>query len=517
MLELLLTAGLSLAVIPPTPCDPVCERQAASDRIERGETRAAVEGLKQALQRYPDDRRLVLLLARAYLVEGNLFWAERTLTQAVERWPDDTELRLWLATVHLRQADTDLMEQDLDPRLEPADGPQQSRWRLIEAFRLTLDPGQQGAENDPAGVASIETLFPEDQPVWLSLRSKEDPWWLQSITGSADLAIGHTSNALAGSPTDPGASGGPSPLGLLELRTRFAPPSGGAVRPAFDLELLGNGIAAEQYNDLSSFQGGVRLGALVAKDRRRFAFGYRFERLDLNQQPSLYSEAHRAEGELEWLGGSVLFAGAGRRTYQDDRRSRWEADVGYGGALRLTRRAPLIAGATLRLADAESQAYDQIGLSGVASASFPLGRGAALRLAFSAVWDDYPHSGGEEGLEVFGTEEKRRDLLGRIGVVVSAPTRGGLRPSLELRYTQRDSTADEAPGFDFSFSEWRVLAWIRWTFATDPWGPRTVTEDEHVPLDWGLEQRGGIEEERILDLLRRDEELRRGSSCGVTP
>ncbi len=113
-----------------------------------------------------------------------------------------------------------------------------------------------------------------------------------------------------------------------------------------------------------------------------------------------------------------------------------------------------MAGATLRLADAESPAYDQLGNLGGPVGSCALDReigSAGCRV--DAVWDDYLNSGGEEGLLVFGTEEKRRDLLGRIGITLWDHRPGrGLRPRFELRYTQRASTADAAPGFDFSYS-----------------------------------------------------------------
>ncbi len=80
---------------------------------------------------------------------------------------------------------------------------------------------------------------------------------------------------------------------------------------------------------------------------------------------------------------------------------------------------------------------------------------------------------------------------------------------------QRASTADETPGFDFSYTEWRIVAWLRWTFAADPWAPKIADDADHVPLEWGLESDKGMDEDRILDLLRRDEDLRRGSSCGI--
>jgi hypothetical protein len=167
------------------------------------------------------------------------------------------------------------------------------------------------------------------------------------------------------------------------------------------------------------------------------------------------------------------------------------------------------------LADARSPAYDQLGLSAALSTRFRIAARSDLRVALSAVWDEYHHSGGDEGRLVFGTTEKRRDLLGRAEVNLWLPAWKRLRPKLELRLTQRASTADTAPGFDYSYREWRAVAWLSWRFARDPWRPATAAVPGHVPLDWGLERDSGREDDRILDLLRRDEELRRGSSCGV--
>jgi hypothetical protein len=179
---------------------------------------------------------------------------------------------------------------------------------------------------------------------------------------------------------------------------------------------------------------------------------------------------------------------------------------------------PVVAGATLRLADAESDAYDQFGLSAAASSTLLLGRRMSLRVALSVIWDDYFNSGGDEGLEVFGTEDRRRDLLGRIGLTLWGPRWRNLRPGLEVRATRRDSTADDRPRYDFSFSEWRAVVWLRWSFSAGDGAPKVGAPVGHVPLDWGIEGGDvGMEQERILDLLRRDEELRRGSSCSIVP
>ncbi len=210
-----------------------------------------------------------------------------------------------------------------------------------------------------------------------------------------------------------------------------------------------------------------------------------------------------------------MFLGGGHRRYRDDARTRWEGELGLGGPLHLGERLPFVAGVTLRAADARSPVYDLLGVSAAASTTLSIGRGATLRLVLSGAWESYPHSGGSDGLATFGTTEKRRDLLGRVGVTLWAKPWRQLRPGLELRASRRTSTADEAPGFDFSYDEWRAVVWLRWSFSGDPWAPATVDPAGRVPLEWGLEGDHGLDQERILDLLRRDEELRRGSSCGI--
>ncbi len=474
-MEIFLAAVLLLTGLPQASLDAELEAQAASGLLGRGETRAAVERLRHATGLFPENRRLRLLLARAYLLEDNLFWAERTVHRALEQWPEDPELRSWLAAIHLRQGDPELVRHDLDPELEPAAGPQQARWRLLDASRARLESEPGERTEGVARLIAIESLYPEDRPVWAGLISSADPWWGAALTGTMDLGAGHTSNALAGSPTDPGHAGDPSNFLRAELRSRFVPPMAGKAKPVFELEVLGNGLLNEDYRELSTLQAGLRLGGVVDAPTHRWNFGYRAEALFIDQSLSRFSEAHRAEVELEWARGRVAFAGAGHRSYRDERRTGWEGNLGFGTPIGLDRRFPVLLGATLRLADAQSPAYDQIGLSAAASSTIPLGRRTSLRVGLAAIWDDYPHSGGEEGRHVFGTEEKRRDLLGRIAVTFWAPGWRSLRPGVELRYTQRDSTADQSPGTSTTGAPTRPASTRLCANGPSPLAPRTTS------------------------------------------
>jgi len=304
---------------------------------------------------------------------------------------------------------------------------------------------------------------------------------------------------------------------MPELRARFAPRVSAKARPLVDVEVLGNHFFEDEAEGFSTVLGSVRPGVAIASADRRLVVGYRLEGLWLEEESGLYSEARRLEAELEWAAGRVLFAGFGHRDYTDEKRSRWEGDLGFGGSIGSIAGSPVVAGATIRLADAEARVYDQLGVSVAASTTIPLGRRTSLRVAVSAAWDDYFNSGGPEGLLVFGTTDKRRDLLGRAGLTLWAPEWRHVRPGLEVRATRRDSTADDSPGYDFSYDELRVVIWLRWSFTAGRGTPTTVTPAGHVPLEWGIEPGDGLQDERILDLLRRDEELRRSSSCTIRP
>lgn len=510
-----LAVATATAVPPPPPCEVECERRAAATYVDGRQYRLAVERLRVAVERFPDDPVLPLLLARAYLLEGNHFWAERTLRAALDRQAKDTNFLMWLACVHLRQGDPELARRVLATIPEPSEGPLASRASLLEAFRCHLDsrPAEARAALDEVGRSA--TVFPEDRPVWSTLHRRLDPAWLDPITAEFETGAGYTSNAEAGSPTDPGTSGTGSALADATARSRVAPPLGSRLTPVLDVEVIGRAFHERAVREFGSLQAAARAGALFSLGGRRVLVGFRGERLHLNQTPSLYSEARRGELEIEWPDGVLAFVGAGRRDYRDERRSRDEWDVGFGGPLGAFRGASVVAGVTLRGSDATSPAYDVNGASAAAAARVSLGRGAALRLTGTVVWDDYPHSGGPEGELVFGTGERRRDLLGKLSAGVWIPAWRGARAGLECQYSRRDSTADDRPGFNFDYSETRARVLLRWSLASDPWAPRATLPNDHVPLPWGIGPGESGDDERIIDLLRQDEELRRGSSCGV--
>lgn len=510
-----LAAALAVADATTPPCDLECERRAAAALLDAGQTLPAVARLRAARERFPEDRALALLLARAYCLDDNLFWAERVLRERLAHHPEDAEMRAWLASLLLRQGDTDLARGTLDPALKPAGGAERARWDLLDALRLDAEGDAGGAAAALGSVPRAAPLFAEDVLPWRHLQRRENPTWIEPMRGALELSAGRTSNAMAGSPTDPGVRGGASAFAGLDLDVRVVPPGKSRLRPLLDLELSGHGLGEAVYEDLSTLEGAIRLGAARADRGRQLLVAYRGERLLVNQDESLYATAHRVEVEHDSASGTVAFGGFGHRSYREDRRTRWEADAGAGVPLPLPGAPSAVVGATVRLADAASPAYDQIGLSLAATSRWPLGKGFAVRLAAAATWDDYPHSGGAEGLAIFGSDENRRDLLGRMRVTLQVPPWHGVTPGVEWQYSKRRSTLDDKPGADYSFRESRLVLMATWRFSPDPWAPRTVTPPGHVPMPWGVGGGDGEQGESIIDMLRQDEELRRGSSCVV--
>ncbi len=512
-LSLLLAAHLLSAE--PGSCDNICERKAAEESLARKDLSGARERLREAISRYPTDPVLSLLLARSYLLEGNLFWAERTLRERLEKAPEDLEARQWLAGILLRQGDPELARESVSLEGTAPEGPLASRQALLRAFLAELSGESEKAGELLTPLGKKTPLFAEDVDVWRLLQRQLNPWWMDPLSGDVEIAGGYTSNALAGSPTDPSVSGSGSLFGDGNLRVRIAPRLTSTFRPVLDLEADGHGLAEEEYRELSSLEMAARPGALFAFGNYRVLLGYRAEVLFLNQTPSRYSDAQRGEIEMESQRGWLLFGGGGRREYRDDARTRSEWDAGAGGPVKLIPGTSMVLGATIRGASAHAEAYDLRGASLALALRVPVSSRLVIRLSALGSWDDYPHSGGREGERYFGTAEERKDLLGKLTLGIWLSGTKGLRAGLEGQVSRRDSTADDRPGFNFDYTEARARFVVRYSFGANPGVPKAVTPENHIPFEWGLSPGDRSEAERIIELLRQDDDLRRGSSCGL--
>ncbi len=509
LLALLFSAAAgSPAIDCGAPSDPACLESHARRLLAQGEARPAIALLKKERGGVAASRELTLLLARAYLAEKNEFWALRTLSAFERAHPGDCEALSWMALTQTGQGTFDDARASLARAGCPESGPLRSRRHLVEAL-VAVTAGEAAAAREPYALALAEPLaFPEDARLAEHLAPLVTPGYEPPISGRLEAQAGYTSNALAGSPTDASGSGErvPSPMAQLHAQLRFGLPSFAFARPAVEGELRGLGYSEEDGRDFSYLLASASPGLSFGDGRVSAA--YRFEALLIaggdryDEGPLWFSNAHRGEFEVSLPARMAAFGGAGRREFREAGRSRWEADLGVGGAWRLSSKAGLTAALTARRYAAMKPAYDAWGGSALLSADWRLPGGASLRFGLLASGDTYPDSAG-----YFDPEEARRELLLKASASGWVPVGGGARAGLTYEYSRRVGTARA-----YEFDDHRVLLKLAWSFDHDPGLPGETSPPRHVELDYGLEAREAAQES-VREMLRQDEAMQRGSSC----
>lgn len=478
----------------------------ARGSIEAGRPREAIDLLRGNV----DTQERGLLLARAYLDDGNDFWAIRTL-QGLVQADEDCGSSLWLAFALIRQGSIDEATEILGDAVCSAGSPLEARRFLLETLIATTSGEVEEARRTLRSAISKERVFPEDRKALLALRPSVEERYVSPISGRVELHSGATSNARAGSPVDLAATEGPpsSALAHLAASTRAVLPTERATRPLLEAEVRGLGIGSTEARELSYLH-------LSARPALQFVFGptllagYRIDALGIlggdqfDDGPIWFHQGHRAEFEAEVIPMVTAFGGAGYRNFRESRRSRFEVDLGLGGAWRPAPSISLLGAVTGRSHSANRDFYDLLGVTAIAHAQWQLPRGLTGRLGLVGSLDDYPRSEG-----YFATGVARRDLLAKLTAGLWLPhNRSGLRFGLTYEFSNRFSTAP-----DYKYVDHRLLMRGQWAFSLDPRGPRTDRPAGHVPLAWGLEGEDGTLEESIQDLLRQDETVRAGSSC----
>lgn len=497
------------------PCAPACkelrcELDAARCLIERGRAREAKERLRPLAAEHPGEREPGLLLARAYLALGNAVWARRVLYGALQHEPKSCELRAWLVWVHLQKAELDQARDLLGEPGCPGSSPSmRGRFHLLRATLARYEGDRKAAAAALARAREIRALLPEDRELFLWLERHVHGDRAKPLDLRAELGAGYTTNGLMSSPVDPQSgsqSATGSPAMTLDLLARFEPPWGKTLRPMLEGSLRGLGLLDEAVRDYSYFDLGLRPGVILGSLQLAYSAqlflltgGDRYDR----DGPRVFYESHR--GELEWNAAAwtSLWLGAGRSIFRELARSRTELDGGGGLTGRLWR-LRLVGALSLRGQWATNDAYDRYGGTLVGSATLPLSS-FSLRGRLVLGLDLYPSSAG-----YFDPQNHRRDLLVKGGVELWSRPWRGLRAGLSYEASSRTSTVAL-----YEYTDHRFLARLRWQLSLDPWAPRSLpSRKDHVALPYGVSGGGGgLEDERIRDLLRQEDAAQRGSTC----
>ncbi|MFH1809588.1 MAG: hypothetical protein ABIJ09_12645 [Pseudomonadota bacterium] len=506
-----LSPGLEAA-----PCagldDEICAAQEARALIEVGEARAAIQQLKPALQGHPGSRPLTLWLSRAYLDDGNAFWAWRTLDTFLGQQPGDCEIGQWQAYALLQQAAVDDAEVQLASLGCPASGALATRRWLLQALMARHRGATVQVRAALSRARAGDTAFAEDRQAIARLSAQLDPVYEVPIRGRLVAGMGWTSNALAGSPADPADTDRSrrSALGDLDLSLRLRSPWGGVVRPRLDLDARALAYPAEAaVRDLSQLGLGLGPSLLFGSTQHAALLRYRFDVLALAggdryaAGPLVFSNAHRLEFEVAPSTSLFAFGGGGRRLYREQGRSRFEVDAGVASSQRAGSWLSVSSALTGRVHDADRAAYDLVGTSSLISFEARLPWELGLRLGALGGLDSYPAS-----RDAFTQGASRHDLLTRFSISGLSPSWNGLRGVLSYEFARRDSTA---PRYDFV--DHRVLGRLSWAFEYDPLLPVAVDPTGHVPLGLDTGRSQDSSRDRVQEMLRQDEAMQRGSSC----
>ncbi len=478
-----------------------------------GNPREAIELLKPACLAQPDEPELAIALARAYRADRNMAFAVRVLDRFLDDHPNQCGPRLFLALLHIEQGLLDMAHELLEA--EPCSGPPEllARRHLLSAYLAQVESKPDQAKEHLKQARRSPELYKEDRALLTELSDTLEPGRLPLLTGRLDLANGWTSNGLAGSPVDPAANRREgSALSNLDAQLRLTTPAEGGLRLVADGQLRIQQLWASRVEDLSYRSGIGRVGMLLgrstpqalfalSRDATQIAGNDRFE-----QGPLWFSEATRAELELTPASYFFFLGGAGYRQFRELARSRREADAAIGWAIPGRWGVQLGNAISLRVHDANHQAYDLMGATLASQLTVPLPWRLQAVALFSVAFDSYPRS---EGYFTNRTDRPRRDDLLRLGSELWAPLVEKLKLGLTYEYSARESTI-----LDYDYQAHRVQLRLRWSFDSDTLMTRTVDATGRAPLSYPSTGNGGSREmSEVRELVRQDESARRGSSC----
>ncbi len=493
---------------------PTKECYTANGRLQlnNGRVHNAIELLKKGIEKYPESGEIAMLLASAYLSDGNDMWAMRILIGYLNLRPDDCEATSQLAWLHIKQGAFDDAEELMKPSVCWELLPMEARRHLLLFLSAKYAEDKEREYLHFKKAYRAEFAFPEDRRL-ISNMISSDPGYIFPVTGRLDLALGFASNALAGSPTDSPEAGNkePGPLGQAGALLRFTAPTGRIFRPSAELDVRGLGYVSDTARKLSYVMLGGRPGVVVGW-YPNVLLSYRFESLMLaggdryEAGPLWFYNAHRGEFEVTLPISLMLFGGAGRREFRESGRSRVELDGGIGGDISFAKNFRLMGVLSGRKHWADKEPYDLAGGSALINLDYRLPKQWMLRAAVLTGLDYYMRSKGY--FDAALPETKRFDVLMKLSLGGFSPSlKNGLRFALTYDYSQRFSTTDY-----YDYHDHRVLLRLQWSFSVNPWLPRSFDVSRHVPIDYGLATADETKE-RVQDLLRQDEAAQRSSTC----
>jgi hypothetical protein len=450
------------------------------------------------------------------LAEGDWLAARSRLEQAAAVRPEDCTVRAWLAWLEIESGRWDPAAAVLAAPGCPVTPEDRGRWALLKALGSDARDDVESVRNALLELDERQPLWPEDRALVRALSGRHLDGYTIPFEARGEIGLGATSNAFAASPVDAARLEAPgSAVARPELHLRLRAPES-TLTPSLELGAHGYGISTPAARELSNVEVFAAVAVRLARAPALPTVRYRREELLIDVAGSRYSAANQGEIELSPSRALTVFAGLGRRIFfTEPWRTRIEWDL---AALRATSVAhrPFVLGGALRFYRARRGVHDQVGGTLTAATELPLRAGLRGRFVVSGSIDDFPHSGGLDGLAAFGTTERRRDVTVRVSAGLWHPLSAVAALGLTYELGRRWSTAD-TPGLRYyPYVDQRLLVSLRFAAGGNPWRARrrTGTPDRvELPYrdvgEWSV-----LWDDQLRRLLREEEDL--GADCGCT-
>jgi hypothetical protein len=464
----------------------------------------------------PDTTEDTLRAVERFLAEENWPAALSQVEGAVAAHPEDCTLRAWLAWIEIESGRGDPAESRLASPGCPVGPEDRGRWALLRALGAERRADADAVRSALREVGERQPLWPEDRTLVRTLSVRHLEGHTLPLEARAEIALGATSNAFAMSPTDAARREAPgSGVARPDLRLDLRAPEG-AVTPSLELGARGYGLSNAEAREVSHANLTVAAALRLGRGGWLPTVRYRHDELLLDAAGGRYSAANEAEVELSPSRAVTLYGGAGHRVFfTDDWRTRDEWNLaGLVGTSVLTR--PVVLGGAFRYYRAHRDVHDQVGGTLTAAGELPLGASLRARLSVSGAYDDFPRSGGPDGLVAFGSTEKRRDVTLRVsaGIWRSLGSRAALGLTYELG--RRWSTADSGLLRYYPYVDHRVLVSLRVGDGGNPWRRRGPEVPGRVALPWrDVGPQSVLWDDQMRRLLRQEEDLAADCGCLV--
>lgn len=515
LLALYLAAGKTHASANP-PSNPLETEVLSKAKAlqDQGKLDESLQLLKRAQAASPTSEQLVLALAGAYTKKQNHSWALRALSRYLEETEQSCPVRFALAWLHLQQARKDQARQLLDQSGCTSPPEIVARRKIYTAYLEMLDERRARANELIDEARSSPALFEEDQALLEHVANTTQPGRVAWATGLVDFSNGWTSHGLAGSPVDQVArkSSGTA-ISVLDARLRVMALNTGKIRPLVEGQFRAQQLWSNETSDLSFRTGTARAGLLLGSEAPRLVAAVAFDGTQTqggdrySDGPLWFSEARRAEVELELPGAVFIVSGVGQRSFREIGRTRDEVDGTIGWAAQRPDRLRFLGGLSARYHNARNAAFDLAGFTAVSQVRVTLPRDFEAGTTLSVSLDNYYRS---EGYFVTDALSTRRDAQWRaIAALYTPPLIGLLRLAARYELSIRRSSATA-----YEYTDHRVLAALEWRIDSDQLGRNLIAPHGRTSADYGnLGGAAGATSTQLRDLMRQEENQRRNSTC----